>query len=340
MKKPIRIASALVPAAMAVTPITDAHADYRAGDLIRLADLRVSQVVAAPGQRVVVELSMVNASSRTLKGVKWTVVAGKVKKTGALTLEKGQEKTVKVTLSAPSRTTELKATVMPPKGTTEAAYARSDNQLDARLIVASQVDEGTLQAVSAAVDAVERELDAEGRYLRVKKATVKGSTATLHAIESARPSKVPSLSQRIAAILVEAGQAKEAKAYGRAAEQAWKRWVEGYKGVVLENAFPEFAAYPGKVTPETEARPVVVGGSASAFSAGLLRDDARRHGLDAKRAELFGQALQTRFEVFLQTARWVGMKAKGTVPTFSPPYVPVGPVVAGDNIAAPGHVMR
>ena len=29
---------------------------------------------------------------------------------------------------------------------------------------------------------------------------------------------------------------------------------------------------------------------------------------------------------------------KGPIPTFAPPFVPVGPVVSGDNIAAPGHL--
>ena len=29
---------------------------------------------------------------------------------------------------------------------------------------------------------------------------------------------------------------------------------------------------------------------------------------------------------------------KGPVPTYAPPYVPVGPVIGGDNIAAPGHL--
>ncbi len=30
---------------------------------------------------------------------------------------------------------------------------------------------------------------------------------------------------------------------------------------------------------------------------------------------------------------------KGPIPSFAPPFVPVGPVVGGDNIAAPGHLM-
>jgi len=152
-----------------------------------------------------------------------------VKKSGELTLTKGEEKTVKVTLTAPSQTTALRATVAPPEGKNEPSYAQSDNRLDAKLVVASQLDKRTLQRIAAAVDVVERELDAEGRHLRVKKATVKGSTATLHEIESARPSKVPSLSKRVAAALAKQGQKEGSQAYGRAAEQAWDRWVVGYE---------------------------------------------------------------------------------------------------------------
>ena len=30
---------------------------------------------------------------------------------------------------------------------------------------------------------------------------------------------------------------------------------------------------------------------------------------------------------------------RGPIPTFAPPYVPVGPVVAGSVISAPGHLL-
>jgi hypothetical protein len=29
---------------------------------------------------------------------------------------------------------------------------------------------------------------------------------------------------------------------------------------------------------------------------------------------------------------------KGQIPTFAPPYVPVGPVVGGDVLSIPGHL--
>jgi hypothetical protein len=34
-----------------------------------------------------------------------------------------------------------------------------------------------------------------------------------------------------------------------------------------------------------------------------------------------------------------GVMGKGPVPTQAPPYVPVGPVIMGDNIPSPGHLM-
>jgi hypothetical protein len=33
------------------------------------------------------------------------------------------------------------------------------------------------------------------------------------------------------------------------------------------------------------------------------------------------------------------LMGKGPVPSFAPPFVPVGPVVAGDNISQPGHAL-
>ena len=36
--------------------------------------------------------------------------------------------------------------------------------------------------------------------------------------------------------------------------------------------------------------------------------------------------------------RITGLMGKGPVPTYAPPYVPVGPVAMGDNISAPGRL--
>ena len=51
-----------------------------------------------------------------------------------------------------------------------------------------------------------------------------------------------------------------------------------------------------------------------------------------------GTALSTAFLAWLPMQMIMNVMGKGSIPTFAPPYVPVGPVVMGDNIAAPGHL--
>lgn len=45
------------------------------------------------------------------------------------------------------------------------------------------------------------------------------------------------------------------------------------------------------------------------------------------------------FLIWLASQQIMLVLGKGPIPTFAPPYVPVGPVVMGDNIAVPGHLM-
>jgi hypothetical protein len=52
-----------------------------------------------------------------------------------------------------------------------------------------------------------------------------------------------------------------------------------------------------------------------------------------------GQALGTTFLAWLGMQQVMLVMGKGSIPTFAPPYMPVGPVVGGDIISAPGHLM-
>jgi hypothetical protein len=45
------------------------------------------------------------------------------------------------------------------------------------------------------------------------------------------------------------------------------------------------------------------------------------------------------FLMWLPMQQVMLVMGKGPCPAFAPPFVPVSPVVAGDNIAAPGHLM-
>ena len=49
--------------------------------------------------------------------------------------------------------------------------------------------------------------------------------------------------------------------------------------------------------------------------------------------------LAAAFTMWLPMQQVMLVMGKGPIPTFAPPYVPVGPVVAGDIISTPGHLM-
>jgi hypothetical protein len=76
-------------------------------------------------------------------------------------------------------------------------------------------------------------------------------------------------------------------------------------------------------------------------------DDALDGGLKDKDKDKQYEALHDAIATVLALAflMWLPqqmvmlMLGKGPIPTFAPPYVPVGPVMGGDIISAPGHLM-
>lgn len=50
-----------------------------------------------------------------------------------------------------------------------------------------------------------------------------------------------------------------------------------------------------------------------------------------------GTGICVAFMPWLAMQMCMNIMGKGPVPSYAPPYVPVGPVVAGDNLAVPGH---
>jgi hypothetical protein len=110
--------------------------------------------------------------------------------------------------------------------------------------------------------------------------------------------------------------------------------------------YPAFLAFPGPVAPPMpnvptplSALPGVVeapGPLKSRMIAALPQslDVAAVHGFLDKLA----QSLWMSFQVWRVQAMVTSMMGTGPVPTFSPPFVPVGPVVGGHVIPAPGHL--
>lgn len=154
------------------------------------------------------------------------------------------------------------------------------------------------------------------------------------------------------ALLVARVPAAIAQTLARELGGAWRAWADGFR-LTLPGAYPKLAAVPGPMAPPTPASgafPIARGSSAgehrlsaamlSPRLATALRPLAGREvlGLDSAVTELTTW-VEASFREWKVTAQVVGVMGKGPIPSFAPPYVPVGPVVMGDNLSGPGHVI-
>jgi hypothetical protein len=161
------------------------------------------------------------------------------------------------------------------------------------------------------------------------------------------------IEQRLVQALA-AGHVPAAIARGLARELggAWRAWADGFR-LSLAGAYPKLAAVPGPMAPPTPASgafPVSRGTSAGEHrltaamlsprlvSTLQLHAGRDRPSLDHAIKEL-ATWVEASFRDWKLAAQVVGVMGKGPIPSFAPPYVPVGPVVMGDNISGPGHVI-
>lgn len=126
------------------------------------------------------------------------------------------------------------------------------------------------------------------------------------------------------------------------------QWTSGVKVTGLP-WYPAFAAFPSPVAPPTPNVPVplVAIGSAtmSTMEASLLKSQmVAQHGDPQAQhhQELFdciAQAVGTVFKTWLASTQVTNVLGFGPVPTFAPPFVPVGPVVGGVGNMTPGGLV-
>ena len=113
--------------------------------------------------------------------------------------------------------------------------------------------------------------------------------------------------------------------------------------------YPSFAAWPGPMAPPMPNVPMPF--AVLLQDRSLLRESNVREKIE-RRADPAGKDVDAAFMAILVAAGFVAtvpawlmglmvknVLGKGPVPSFAPPYVPVGPVVMGDNIPVPGHLM-
>jgi len=116
--------------------------------------------------------------------------------------------------------------------------------------------------------------------------------------------------------------------------------------------YPAFAAFPGPMAPPMPNVPVPLIACVSskmtrimvpsqmkdeminALDSGIKQDDP-----DKQHEALFdaiATALALAFTMWLPSQQVMLVMGYGNIPTFAPPYVPVGPVMNGQNLPTPG----
>lgn len=153
------------------------------------------------------------------------------------------------------------------------------------------------------------------------------------------------------------GKKKNDKVYIKAVVEGMSKAWEEWQGKVMVPGlplYPAFAAFPGPTAPPMPSLPVPLITTPSAMMAKVavytqvktaFLDAFKENDLEDKVAdkqheaifESIAMAVATNFLVWLPMQQVMAVLGKGPIPTFAPPYVPVGPVMAGDNVAVPGH---
>ena len=160
----------------------------------------------------------------------------------------------------------------------------------------------------------------------------------------------PELEPLIVAHGPQAGLFGSAGAYTRAiaagVHQCWRQWQENVRIPGLP-WYPSFAAFPGPQAPPTPNLPTPLAALASPLASKLTNPNDMKTGMSIAlgspgpySAQLFdavAAATAVSMQMWLTAQMVMNVLGRGPIPVFGPPYVPVGPVVMGDNIPVPGH---
>jgi hypothetical protein len=149
-------------------------------------------------------------------------------------------------------------------------------------------------------------------------------------------------------------KAKHRDAVAKGVSQCFKKWQDNVMVPGLP-WYPAFAAFPGPMAPPMPNVPmplitcvspmmteITLPTSMKAAMGDALDGDLKDKDPD-KHYEGLHEAIATvlalAFLMWLPMQQVMLVLGKGPVPTFAPPYVPVGPVVGGDNLPIPGHLI-
>ncbi len=142
--------------------------------------------------------------------------------------------------------------------------------------------------------------------------------------------------------------AKWRDAVAKGLASCWKEWADKVTIPGLP-FYPAFAAFPGPMAPPMPNVPVPLiacpsPGMAKMAAPALEKAMCDNFSLDDPDKQFTAAAKSIATAVGMAFLAWQPMQqvmlvmGQGPIPTFAPPYVPVGPVLNGMNIPAPGHL--
>jgi len=148
--------------------------------------------------------------------------------------------------------------------------------------------------------------------------------------------------------------AKYRDAVAKGVSTAFANW-QGQVTVPGLPWYPAFAAFPGPMAPPMPNVPMPLITCVSAKMTDIMMPNTMKDEMikalpsglkdpdkDKQHEALFDSiatVLALAFTIWLPSQQVMLVMGKGPIPVFAPPFVPVGPVVAGDNIPVPGHLM-
>lgn len=322
-------------------PATPAFKDT---NVVAIKGLSMDPALPRAGEAVTVTLQIVNESAAALGNVEWKL-SGALNKTGTIaTIGAKGSQTVTHKLKAPKGAFQITAEVDPQKKIAEPDPLRRNNQVTLK---------SAAYATNAASGAHASKVAARiGKLIEAAKSKtsvvgkINGATLEVTALKVA-PIDAPSLKK----LLVADGVPKElANAVVDVFATAYGTWAKKYRAVV-PFAYPGLAAWPGASSAPMPNVPFVlaIGGSpegnqamsASAIESALASKLAASSKDDPGSNEAIGllaTVMAGQFEAWLSLQQATGVIGKGNVPTFAPPYVPVGPVSMGATEPALSHL--
>lgn len=160
------------------------------------------------------------------------------------------------------------------------------------------------------------------------------------------PALEPLIKSELARIPGAASMQRHGQAIASALGGLWAQWCQSVRVPGLP-WYPSFAAIPGASAPPTPNVPTPLAALSfprEAVSPNRSKDEMKRRlGAPAPFSDELFDAIATGFasaiDTWLPSQMVQNVMGRGPVPAHAPPYVPTGPVVMGDNIAVPGHLL-